>query len=500
MTTYIAKRILLMIPTLFMIVLLTFVVLNYAPGSPAQTQLASSGAQQAGSQGSSQTRRLFKQQFNLDKPVLLNTRFWLGREAVSERLTTLADAQRPICSGGGSSSNNCLPPEQEPSDGAVINAREVLTEWGGYVVPELYSIAEAHDRLDVRILALRQLSINTQLDMVSSLGRTLTDKQQNHNVKAYKLNRKLKKWRVGEDASASAVDKMLENKWKPWLDKPEQRKRFHYSSGQRFQNFFLDTRFAKYLANLATLDFGVSHMTKRPVMETLKTKVGYTITLTFPALLLAFLVSVPIGVWSATKRQTWIDQAVTAGLLVLFSLPTFFTGIVLLEYLAAGQVSLFPVGGFVGDDPGSMTTIEYLGSVAWHLTLPVICLTYPRFAGLSRYARTGIVDVIQSDYIRTARAKGLPESLVVGKHAVRNGMIPTLTILGTQLPRLIGGSIVIEVIFEIPGMGTYLYRSILSSDYNALMGILVVSAVLTLVGILISDISYALVDPRISFD
>lgn len=499
MTTYIAKRILLMIPTLFMIVLLTFVVLNYAPGSPAQSQLGGQGAEQAGAEGTSETRRLFKQQFNLDKPVLFNNRFWLDRHDLAQRLEILADSDRPVCSGENSP-ENCISPEQEPDDSEVIYARELLNEWGAYVVPELYEVARGHERVDVRILALRQLSTNAQYEMIPSLGRTLSDEERKHNVRAYRQNEKLESWKVPKSANAEAVDEVLEQNWKPWLEKSEQKKRFHLDGGERFRRFFTDTRFAKYIQNLATLDFGVSHMTKQPVMTTLKTKVGYTIALTFPALLLAFLVSVPIGIWSATKRQTWIDQAVTAGLLVLFSLPTFFTGIVLLEYLAAGEVSLFPVGGFVGEDSASMTTMEYLKSVAWHLTLPVLCLTYPRFAGLSRYARTGIVDVIQSDYIRTARAKGLPESLVIGKHAVRNGMIPTLTILGTQLPRLIGGSIVIEVIFEIPGMGTYLYRSILSSDYNALMGILIVSAVLTLIGILISDISYALVDPRISFD
>src|SRR5690606_24284625 len=121
-------------------------------------------------------------------------------------------------------------------------------------------------------------------------------------------------------------------------------------------------------------------------------------------------------------------------------------------------------------------------------------------ASLSRYARTGLLDVIRADYIRTARAKGLGEPMVIIKHAVRNGMIPVLTLLGTLLPALISGSVVIEFVFNIPGMGLYIFESIFARDYNAIMGVLLISTLLTLVGLLVSDISYAVVDPRISFD
>jgi len=509
MTNYILKRLLLMIPTLFLVVLLAFLVLNLAPGSPAQAQMSQQGMESAEGQITNQSFQIFKRQFNLDKPVLLNTRFWLDRNDVERKLRILVDANRPLCEPGDDQNpDNCIPPDREPDAGELIEAQTDLTDWGDYVVPELFRIARDHEDLEIRRRALRQLARNARAELASTIGRDLTERQKEQNRRASELNEKLGTWKVPPDASRVAIEKTVENNWKPWLDEPNQRDRFTVSTGERIRALFLDTRFAKYLQNLAVLDFGVSHVTKRPVSDTLWTRVGYTIWLTLPALFLAFFISIPIGVWSATQRQTFIDQTVTTILLILYSLPTFFTGLILLQYFAAGtEIPLlgvgfewFPTDGFVGPNPGEMTTIEYFRSVAWHLFLPVVCLTYPRLAGLSRYARTGIVDVIESDYIRTARAKGLPESMVISKHAVRNGMIPTLTILGTQLPRLVGGSIVIEYIFEIPGMGTYLLDSIHSQDYNALMGILLVSAVLTLIGILISDISYALVDPRISFD
>jgi peptide/nickel transport system permease protein len=147
-----------------------------------------------------------------------------------------------------------------------------------------------------------------------------------------------------------------------------------------------------------------------------------------------------------------------------------------------------------------MTTLEYIKDIAWHVTLPIICMSYGSLAALSRYARTGLLDVIRADYIRTARAKGLPEGIVIIKHAARNGMILILMLMATLLSVLIGGSVIIEVIFGIPGMGSYIFESITLRDYNAVMAVLLISSTLTLIGMLLSDLSYALVDPRITFD
>ncbi|MFB6372567.1 MAG: ABC transporter permease [Bradymonadaceae bacterium] len=500
MSSYIFKRILLMIPTLLFVVLLEFVILNVMPGGPAQTRMGSKGAQSTQAQGTSESYKIFKEQFNLDKPVLFNTRFWLTRKDVSTRLETLADGRRPACPTGSQKQapDNCLPAEKQPQSRALIDARQSLSDWGTYIVPELLEIAEQHDRLDVRILAVKRLASNAEGDLIRKHGEELTKKEEQYNDRVDAINDRIEKWTVPMDASEAELEKMLA-KWRAWYH--VHRYRFEYPTSKRAWAFFMDTRFAKYMTNLAHLDFGISHVNKKPVIETIGQKVRYTLAMSFAAIFLAFSISVPIGVWSANNQHTWIDQATTTILLMLYSLPSFFIAVLLLKFLAAGDpFRWFPIGGFVGDNPSQMTTLAYFKSVAWHLILPVFCLTYRRFAALSRYARTGVIDVIRSDYIRTARAKGLSESMVIIKHATRNGMIPILTLLGTRLPRLIGGSIVIEVVFGIPGMGSYLLQSILARDYNALMAILLISAVLTMIGILISDITYALVDPRISFD
>ncbi len=511
MTTYIIKRILLMIPTLFVISVIIFLVLNLAPGRPGGGA-GGEGNETAQSQEARESYRIFKEQFNFDKPVMFNTRFSLTEDEVREQVETLVDYRAPTC-GEGTESADCIAPDDKPAIADVIEAEDQLEDWGSYIVPQLLSIAQTSDRRAVRVLAVNQLSTNAKRRLINEYGADQTDEQRTLNKEIHAENERLDGWRVPLDADSAAIDAVLTESWVPWFE--EHIDRYEYTFGEKFSIFFTDTRFAKYWANLARFDFGVSHVDKRPVLEKILEKVPYTLTLNFLAIFLAYIISVPLGVWSAYRQNTVADQVVTVVLFLLYSLPSFFVAVLLLETLTKGTpLDLFPTGDFVGSFPSwfdpsnertiessdDLTTLEYIMSVSYHLVLPVFCLTYGALASLSRYARTGLLDVIRADYIRTARAKGLGEPMVIVKHAVRNGMIPVLTLLGTLLPALIGGSVVIEYVFNIPGMGLYIFESIFARDYNAIMGVLLISTLLTLVGLLVSDISYAVVDPRISFD
>jgi peptide/nickel transport system permease protein len=241
-------------------------------------------------------------------------------------------------------------------------------------------------------------------------------------------------------------------------------------------------------------------MTHRPVLEMIQERVPYSLALSLVSITLAYLIALPIGIYSASRPGTLADSVTTLFLFLLYSLPSFFTGTVLLLLLSTGEHRIFPSGGFFSPDLSGATALGTLRDAGWHLVLPVATYTSGVLASLSRYARSGIVDVIRADYVRTARAKGLSEVVVVVKHAARNGMIPILTLLGGLLPALVGGSVIIESVFNIPGMGLYLYQSISNYDYNAVMGVLLISSLLTLFGIFLSDLSYALVDPRISYE
>jgi peptide/nickel transport system permease protein len=173
----------------------------------------------------------------------------------------------------------------------------------------------------------------------------------------------------------------------------------------------------------------------------------------------------------------------------------------LIILLAGGDyLNLFPITGIVSEGAGALPWYDWALNVGWHLVLPVTCLTYGGFAFLSRFTRASMLDVIRQDYIRTARAKGLSEWRVVTRHALRNALIPLLTLMGTLLPALLGGSVIIEQIFSIPGMGRLGFESVLARDYPVIMAIATISAFLTLVSIFLADIMYAVVDPRISFE
>jgi peptide/nickel transport system permease protein len=185
---------------------------------------------------------------------------------------------------------------------------------------------------------------------------------------------------------------------------------------------------------------------------------------------------------------------------MLYSLPAFFTASLLLRYLGIDRpFKWIPVTGFESDDTFSMTTMEHVLDILHHCVAPLFCMTYVSLAGLSRYAKSGILNVIRSDYVRTARAKGVAERWVILRHTVRNGIIPIVTLLGSTLPVIVGGSIVVETVFSIPGIGRLVFESIMQRDYNVVIGETLIIAVLTMVGILLSDLLYAVVDPRIRY-
>lgn len=256
-----------------------------------------------------------------------------------------------------------------------------------------------------------------------------------------------------------------------------------------------------WLGRLVRLDFGNSYKDMRPVRDKILETLPVTLQLNIISIFIVYLVAVPIGVYSATHQNSLADNAVTVTLFVLYSLPSFWVAMLLILYLGGGEyLNWFPIYGISSMGAGELPWYKWLLDRLWHLVLPVFCLSYGGLAGLSRYARAGMIETIRQDYIRTARAYGFRERVVIFKYAMRNSLIPLLTLLGTLLPALIGGSVIIEQIFTIPGMGRLGFEAILSRDYPLVMGILSISAFLTLLGLLLSDIMYAITDPRIRFD
>jgi len=235
----------------------------------------------------------------------------------------------------------------------------------------------------------------------------------------------------------------------------------------------------------------------RPVMEKIAERIWNTIFLNVIALLIIFSLAIPLGVFSARRQYSFLDNLGTFGAYLGISTPSFWLAYLLI--LGTVLVFGYPVLGMRSFVTQDFNTGEILIDRIWHLILPSILLAIQGIAGLSRYTRSSMLEVIRQDYIRTAKAKGIPEETVYYKHGLRNALLPIITIFGLLIPDLIGGSIIIETVFAWPGIGRLSFQAVLARDYPVVMTILTISAVLTLLGNLIADILYGIADPRIRY-
>ncbi|MCX7885111.1 MAG: ABC transporter permease [Caloramator sp.] len=242
-------------------------------------------------------------------------------------------------------------------------------------------------------------------------------------------------------------------------------------------------------------NWGESFYYKQPVTKVIHSFLWNSFYLSLASFILGALLSIPIGVLSATKQYSKFDYIFTVIALIGISMPSFFFGLLLIKWFAV-DLKIFPVSGMT--NPGSIASgFALFKEVMYHMALPLIVLTFGSLAGLMRYTRSSMLEVIRQDYIRTARAKGLREKVVIYKHALRNALIPVVTIFGMSLPGLFSGAIITEQIFNWPGIGPIELQAVNTRDYYLLMGINMMLAFLTLLGNLIADVTYAVVDPRI---
>jgi peptide/nickel transport system permease protein len=275
---------------------------------------------------------------------------------------------------------------------------------------------------------------------------------------------------AGEDATASDVEEMRE---RLGLNEP------------------IHIQFIDWFANALQLDFGDSIFLRQPVTEAMMERVQPTFLLTLYALTLAVLISVPAGVIAAVKRNSLVDRLLMVMSISGAAIPGFFFGIVLI-LLFAVVLGWLPSGGYVDidDDP-----IQHFK----RMILPTIALGFSTAGLLSRMVRSTMLDVLKEDYVRTAYAKGLPNRHVVLLHALRNAMIPAMTVMGISLAGLLGGSVVIETVFSLPGMGRLVVQSIGRRDFPVIQGVVLITAIIQLIVMLIIDVLYVYVDPRVRY-
>lgn len=256
-------------------------------------------------------------------------------------------------------------------------------------------------------------------------------------------------------------------------------------------------QYTLWVVKIVHLDLGKSFSPDhRPVADKILERIPITIVINIISLFLIVVIAIPLGVLSAVHRGSLFDKVTSVFVFIGFSVPTFWLAL-LMMILFGVHLGWLPISGLRSLNSEYLPAGAAFCDMIKHMLLPVTLSAFGGLAGLSRYMRSNMLEVIRQDYIMTARAKGLSERVVIYKHALRNALLPVITILGLSIPGLIGGSVIFETIFAIPGMGQLFYMSVMARDYPAVMGILLIGAVLTLLGNLIADISYALADPRI---
>lgn len=259
----------------------------------------------------------------------------------------------------------------------------------------------------------------------------------------------------------------------------------------------LHEQYISWVARMAKFDFGLSMSgDRRPVWDRIKERLPLTFGMNMASLFLTLLISVPIGMYSAWKQGGWFDRSMTVLVFIGFAVPGFWLALLLMLWLGIYH-PIFPISGLTSLDYELLSPMGKILDLARHLALPIFIYTFGSLAGMSRFMRSSMLEVLRQDYITTAKAKGLPMRKVLFKHAFRNGLLPVITILGLSIPGLIGGSVIIESIFALPGLGQLFYGAVMARDYSLIMGSLVLGAMLTLVGNLLADVAYGLADPRI---
>lgn len=472
MGEYILKRILIIIPTLFAIMVISFLISNGSPGDPVDREMswamARPGVVMSRADADREYRRL-SQKLGQDLPVFY---FSLTSSAYPDTLHRILRLA-----------------ERESLDeliGTYGNWPEISEYY--HEITQLEAIAfEMQPPADIKAdvdevkLALGELKrspnkeeIMYRLDLIDTLCLSHPAFLGEIGHGAIKIREKFKS--VEENTST----------WKlyvPTLHFYGWRNQFHH-----------------WISRMLTLDLGKSYHDKMEVKTKIKEAMPWTFFMGLLSFILAYLVAIPIGVYSVRHRNSTQDRVVTVLLFLLYSVPSFVMAMLLITLLCnPDYIYLFPTSGVTSDGAENWSFFSQLRDYAWHLTLPILVYSYGGIAFLSRQMRSGMIENINMDYIRTARAKGLSEKVVIWKHAFRNSILPIVTHFATLLPRLVSGAVITETIFSIPGMGRLTFLASIQVDRPTIMAVFTLSAILTMLGILIADILYVIVDPRISF-
>ena len=495
MLKYIIKRILIFIPTLVAISLLAFVISIAAPADPIEKLTNSADKEGAANQQSDATKKVkqeLRKKLGLDLPIFY---FSIGSLSDCDTLYKIDDKDH------------------------IASLSELTHHYGNWEEISNYYLS-----LNQAQLAHDLLNLDTIYKYQDTSNDIYTKNQINDAItkSSFEISAILETANPGVLKSKMADLDLLYSKYSFLMPVKEKfdiskisyatirNNSSHWKTyvpsikfyGSKNQYHFWLFGNGKDRKGLFRGDFGFSYIDNQPIATKIWSKVWISFSFTILSVLFAYIISIPLGIYSAYKKDSRFDRISSIVVFVLYSMPGFFIGVLLLYTFANPDTfRWFPVSGI--QDPTIFDPNWSLSQKISHrlpyFILPLITYTYSSFAFLSRIMRVGVIDVFGQDYIRTARAKGLGEGKVVMKHALRNSLLPIITVFANIFPLAIGGSVIIETIFTIPGMGFEIYNSILNSDYPMIVAVFTIIGFLTMLGYLIADVLYAIVDPRISY-
>lgn len=466
MLKYIFKRILIFIPTLFVISLVTFMLSVSVPGDPVEQILGGGGS--AGEIGQSSSKLASERSYidkrkelGLDLPIFY---FSLSNQAIPD---TLYKIYRK--------------PHRE-------NLENLIQAYGNWPQIEKYYLSV--QKLELAIADLRSDSLNADAKIGMRDEMFTLFNQSNPKLINSSLNKMKTFMRKAPSMQSikSEFDQVISS-YQAVIREASPNKNLIPS----IHFYGTNNQYHQWIVKFIVGDFGISYQDGRPVKEALWKAVGKTLLISILSIILTYLIAIPIGVLSAKNKNSTTDQIITTVLFILYSLPSFWVATLLITFFGGGDFfDWFPTYG-LGNE------FDTFWVKAHHLVLPLFCWTYGGLAFVSRQMRGSMINSLSQDYIRTAKAKGVSERGVLWKHSFKNSLLPIITLFASVFPLAISGSIVLEIIFSIPGMGKLAFDALGARNYPVVYTVVMFSAVVTMLGYLVADICYALVDPRISY-
>lgn len=490
MGSYIIRRLLLLPVTLFFILLANFVIINLAPGDPTSaTQVSEGGAAKQADRTTAfgDMRYLqFREHYGLTLPILFNTWPFISEGSVLKALRAIQEDK------------------EEMSVKKYDALRVKMGDQSKFVMPSLLKIIQTSSG------GLQELAVKffirggTRHALVSPY---LTDSEKKHNRKNAENNLFLLNQLIFPQDSKEVREKKVEA-LANWYYEHEKSYRFSPDFFRKVKIFFFDTRIFRYMSRVITLDFGTMRNDQnKSVIDEVVKRFKYSLTLSLIPMLITLVLCVVFGFWMAYQQYHWPDLLFNFIFLILFAIPIFVVVPFLIEKVALNNTFPFtsipiPISGFTSKESiyDQLTSWERFVNTAQHLALPLIAVMYGGLAAQTRLARTAVLEVLRQDYVRTAKAKGLTPFEILRKHVSKNAAITIVTSVASSLGVVLGGSLIVETLFDIDGFGKFFYEAVLNRDYNVIMFSALAGSFLTLIGYLIADLLYMFLDPRVSLE